>query len=349
MKKVIIWLLLILCLVGCGKNETNTVNDNELSGIEKTDDEQRDEIINEDLQTEVQPNKIVLPQNVTEETINGMWNNESLAKVFTSVGNKMYFCQWEKDGKEAALYQMEIGQDSLQEVGMDIPEGMNIYAMTSDVYNNLHILIRTKVSSSDEVTSIIRTIDSNGNFVKDLDISAAIGGEISLHQAFLADSKGNFYITGLWDTMGIDSEGNKLWMLENRALGIGDSYTAFLSTDDELYLPYQKNDATYLGKVDILSGDLVEEYSMAAMDGNDRILAMGQDENGTVLLYSSASGIWKWNCKENSLNNTVEMSESNLAGNEYILIRAFLADGRLFLTKNIDDNGRVYQYIPIQK
>ena len=88
---------------------------------------------------------------------------------------------------------------------------------------------------------------------------------------------------------------------------------------------------------------------MAAMDGNDRILAMGQDENGTVLLYSSASGIWKWNCKENSLNNTVEMSESNLAGNEYILIRAFLADGRLFLTKNIDDNGRVYQYIPIQK
>lgn len=348
MKKGILCLLLAVCLCGCGKD--NAVSDNEPSLIQEENvNEQNNDLSSEEKQEEALPSKIVLPLNTTEETINGEWNGESLAKVFASIGNEMYFCQWEKDGNNATFYEMEIGQAELQEIDINIPEGMNIYAMTSDVYNNLHILLRTKVSSSEEVTSIIRTLDGEGNLIGDLDISKALEGEISLHQAFLVDSKGNFYITGLWDTMGIDSEGNKMWFLENRVTGIGDSYTAILGVDENLYIPYSKDETTCIGKVDTTNGALVKEYVLPEMDDNDRILAMGQDENGELLLYSSASGIWKWNESDNSLQNTVEMSESELAYNEYILIRTFLADGRLLLVKNVDDDGRVYQYIPIQK
>ena len=348
MKKGILCLLLVMCLYGCGRE--NTVIDNEQSLIqEKSTDENNSYSESEQSQEGKVPEKIVLPINSKEETITGEWNGERLAKIFATIGETMYFGQWENDGNESAFYKMKIGQTSLQEVNVNIPEGMNIYAMTNDVYNNLHILLRTKVSSSEDVTSIIRTLDSEGNLVRDLDISKAIEGEISIHQAFQADSKGNFYVTGLWDTIGIDAEGNKMWILENRAIEIGDSYTTILGGDENLYIPYQKDETLYLGKVDTTNGTLMEEYTLLEMDANDRILAMAQGENDEILLYSSASGIWKWNGSNNSLQNTVEMSESELANNEYILIRAFLADGRMLLVKNIDDDKRVYQYIPVQK
>lgn len=345
MKKCIMFMLLIVFLCGCGKDYI-TVGPERKEQEEKAD-RYNDNFEDEVLWSEKVPEKIIIPFNTTEETVVGEWNNERLAKVFAAVGSEMYFCQWEKEDKKAALYKIEIGQTKLQEVDIDIPEGMNIYAMTSDVYNNLHILLRTKVSSNDEVKSIIRTLDDEGNFIGDLDISEAIQGEISLHQAFEADTKGNFYITGLWDTMGIDSDGNRMWMIENRMLGIGDTYTAVLGVDEKLYMPYEKEDTLYLGKFDTINGDLETEYSLSDMDSNDRILAMGLDRDGGLVLYSNVSGIWRWNADIDSMSHLRELSETNLPENEYILIRAFLADGRLLLTKNVDDDGRIYQYIPI--
>lgn len=345
MKKTLILLALAVCICSCGKNDITDKNEK----IEQNEEinEYNENLETESIVEETKSEKIVLPLNTTEETVVAEWNGERLAKAFAAVGSEMYFCQWEKDGKKATLYKIEIGQAKLQEVDVDIPEEMNIYAMTSDVYNNLHILFRTKVSSDDEVKSIIRTLDDEGEFIGDLDISEAIQGEISLHQAFEADAKGNFYITGLWDTMGIDSDGNRMWMIENRMLGIGDTYTAVLGADEKLYMPYEKEDNLYLGKFDTINGNLETEYILSDVDSNDRILAMGQDRDEGLVLYSNVSGIWRWNVDADGMIHLKEVSETNLPENEYILIRAFLADGRLLLMKNVDDDGRIYQYIPI--
>ena len=99
-----------------------------------------------------------IPVNTTEETVETEWDGIRISRVFGSSGNTMYFCQWAREGREAALYEMEAGAFALQKVDMDIPEGMDIYGISSDASGCLYLLMRTKVSGTEQVRSVKRAV-----------------------------------------------------------------------------------------------------------------------------------------------------------------------------------------------
>ena len=97
-------------------------------------------------------------------------------------------------------------------------------------------------------------------------------------------------------------------------------------------------------------GTIVEEYLLVELESRDQILAIGPGTDSDLLLYGSISGIWAWNKENNELENRYALSEADISYDEYVVIRAFLEDGRLLLVENVSEagelTGRIYKYIP---
>lgn len=268
---------------------------------------------------------------------NGVMKNN----LFAAVGEKMYFSRKAQDDTKAKIYQMKMEQDILMETDIEIPEEMSVSAMASDGYGKLYIFLR-----GDNI-SMIKIVDADDNEVNEVDVTEALGTEISMCQSLAVDSYGNFYITGLWATIGISAEGEKLWLVKNSDIGLGDTFTSIVGWDDMLYIPYDKENNMWIGKINTQDGSIIKEYLLDDMSYEDKILAMGLGNEEEILLYSSVSGVWKWAENNSLLEEIKEISEKNLAYNENIIIRSFLPDGRLLIVKNVDENKRIYQYIPL--
>lgn len=108
------------------------------------------------------------------------------------------------------------------------------------------------------------------------------------------DSKGNYYIKDLDYMICISNEGKFLWEMNNRLLGISRSYAA-VAVEDAVYMSYQKNDVTYIGKVNPADVSLKEEYSFTEIPGSDPIMVMGQ---GTDRNHLSVYIGWKVSLEE---------------------------------------------------
>lgn len=354
MKKLYMFLLLglAICLSGCAdsgiESGNGTVDDVQqfLSG-EALNNES-----NETVQGEEQDiaNGVIeqVPVNMTDETVTIKWNGERLSRASACRGTRMYFSQWAGEDRNSALYEMNIGEVALQQSALQIPEGMDVKAMTEDSTGHLHLLLRPASKNAETFTSLIREIDIEGNIVQDVDISEAINERYVLWQAFFVDSKGNYYIKDLEYMICISNEGKFLWEMNNRLLGISRSYAA-VAVEDAVYMSYQKNDVTYIGKVNPADGSLEEEYSFTEIVDSDPIMVMGQGTDSDLLLYGSNSGVWAWNSDGNELEKRADLSEAQLPYNETIVTRMFLRDGRLLLVKNVSEGneltGITYQYI----
>lgn len=289
-----------------------------------------------------------VPVNTTDETVAIKWNGERLSRAAASVGTKMYFSQWAGEERSPVLYEMSIGEDSLLESRVEIPEGMDVKAMAEDSTGGLHLLLRSSSKNSEAFASLIRELDREGNMIQDVDISEAIKDRYVLTQAFFVDSKGNYYIKDLDNMICISNDGISLWEMNNRSLGINRSYAA-AAVGDSVYMSYQKNETTYIGEVNPTDGGLEAEYPLPKIAAEDPIMVMEQGTDSDLLLYGSGSGIWAWNRNGSEPEKRADISEAGLSYNETIVARIFLKDGRLLLVKNVSEGnelaGITYQYI----
>ncbi len=352
-KRILLALGLAICLSGCSGNNPEP---GQAAGsvVPPVQSEEMVSASTETVQGETKQEAAAqetekIPVNTAEEAGAMNWNGERLSRASACLGNKIYFSQWAREGRESILYEMNIGEASLRQSALEIPEGMEIQALAADDTGHLHLLLRTAPGDSETFTSIIRELDADGNTVNDVDISEAIGKRYTLWQAFVVDSEGNYYIKDLDYMMCISREGKSLWEMDNRSMGIGRSYAAAVA-NGVVYMSYQKDDITYIGEINPADGTLPEEYPLAEIESTDPILVMGQGTDSELLLYGSSSGVWAWNSDENRLENRGEASEANLPYNETIVLRRFLSDGRLLLVKNLSEGneltGMTYQYLP---
>lgn len=366
MKRSVLLIMIAACLCGCGikdEGKKQQVQDGqvvmsmeELWEPVKISGKMNEEVMNESL-----PNDTItistrekLPVNITQESTTMKWDGIRIqSRIFATVGNKMYFCQWEREGREACLYECEIGGNVFQKVDMEFAEGMDIYDMTTDEAGHLYLLLRNKHGDSGKVTSIIREVDENGEILEDHDISQALEDNISLHQAFLVDLQGNLYIRGMSSAVYISREGSALWEVKDSEIGIEHSFGQACGADGAIYLTYRKDNTTYLGKINSEDGTISEEYLLTAIKGQDQVLALGKGTDCDFLLYGNQSGCWAWNKTDNSMEARSTLSESELPYDESIIVRGFLQDGRLLLVKNVsagdDLVGRKLEYYPAGK
>lgn len=347
LRKLLLMTLTFCLLSGCGKENTEESRV-EVLGEEidySCEKKQKDAIVQEVLPE----SKKRIPVNTTNETFSADAEGIHLAKICAASGDKLYFCQWARDGHEASLYQLKIGETALKKVELDIPEGMDIYGMATDKTGNLYLLMRTALTE-ENVTSMIQELDSEGNVIRSLDISEAIQGKLSIVQSFLVKDNGDFYIKGMNASICINSEGIALWEMKDEPFGICDSYTAAVGKDGEVYITYKKADVWYLGKMNGEDGTIVKEYFLSELEGDDKLLAIGQGTDSDFLLYSASSGVWAWNQTEGKLEKRADLSEARMPSEEYIVIRTFLEDGRLLQVVNIAEvdtlSERIYKYIP---
>lgn len=354
--KSLIFAGLIISLCGCSSENTElhlSTVETETSESIVENDITEDIVQSSEQSTDFTESRTKLPVNITDETITAEWDGIHLAKVFTTTGNQLYFCQWARDGREAALYELEIGHSLLQEKDIEIPSDMDIYGMAHGISGNLYFLLRTSLTDSENVISVIREVDREGNILQDLDISNALQRKLPILQAFIIDNDGNYYVRGMTSAMYISGEGVVLWETKDSDLGISNSYTATMDANGDIYITYQKNQNTYIGTLDLQDGTIAEEYSLEALESKDQILAIGPGTDSDLLLYGSISGIWAWNKENNELENRYALSEAGISYDEYVVIRAFLEDGRLLLVENVSEagelTGRIYKYIPAGK
>ena len=270
------------------------------------------------------------------------------AKAFGCNAEKLLMCQWNREGREAALFEMEVGTDLLQKQQIDIPEDWNIHGIVSDWEGHSYILLRSPWKE-EGMLSVIREYDGN-SLINEMDISDALGSKMGICEGFLRDGNGNFYIKGMEGGMYLSAEGKFLWESRNDLQEIRDSYAAAIGKDGNVYITYVKEDASYIGQINPENGSVEKEYALEGIGTDDRILALAQGTDSDFLLYGVASGIWAFDLESGCTEKRVDRSESNLPYNEYIIIRAFLRDGRFLLVKNVSENdrltGQIWEYIP---
>lgn len=347
LRKLLFMTLAFGLLSGCGKENTEESRVEILEEeIDYSYEKKQDDTI---MQEALLDSKERIPVNTTNETFTADAEGIHLAKICVASGDKLYFCQWARDGRKAALYQLKIGETVLKEVELDIPEGMDIYGMDTDKTGNLYLLMRTALTE-ENVTSMIQKLDSEGNVIRSLDISETMQGKLSIVQSFLVKDNGDFYIKGMNASICINSEGIALWEMKDEILGICESYAVVLGKDDEIYITYKKADEWYLGKISAEDGTIAKEYLLPEIESDDKLLAIGQGTDSDFLLYSASSGVWAWNQTEGNLEKRADLSEAGMPLEEYIVIRTFLEDGRLPQVINIAEGDtlseRIYKYIP---
>ncbi len=358
-KHIFLLFMLLICLCGCaGKNtvrNSHAVNDAHiLSGEDDAVNRASGHESTESAPYKTPPEQVndapkPVPVNTAAETITIDWNGESLSRAVACPGNKMYFSQWEFENRKSALYEMNIGENSLLPSDLPVPEGMEVKAMAEDNAGHLHLLLRPSSGQPETSVSLIREIDRTGGIVRDVDISEAVKGRYVLWQAFLADSSGNYYIKDLDYMIRIGKDGKVLWEMDNQSMGISRSYAAE-AVEDIIYISYQKDGITCIGEVSSADGSLCKEYPLAGISDSDPVMTMKQGTDSTLLLYGSSSGIWAWTPDGNRIEKRADIKEAQLPYDEIIVARKFLSDGRLLLVKHILDNdnlaGITCQYIP---
>lgn len=314
---------------------------------ETTDDKGTDQAAN----TEAQTNGSAEEQaevNTQAQTVELSGQGFHPAKAFGCNAEKLLMCQWNREGREAALFEMEVGTDLLQKQQIDIPEDWNIHGIVSDREGHSYILLRSPWKE-EGMLSVIREYDEN-SLINEMDISDALGSKMGICEEFLKDENGNFYIKGMEGGMYLSAEGKFLWESRNDLQEIRDSYAAAIGKDGNVYVTYVKEDTSYIGQVSPENGSIEKEYALEGIGTDDRILALAQGTDSDFLLYGVASGIWTYDLESGCTEKRVDRSESNLPYNEYIIIRAFLRDGRFLLVKNVSENnritGQIWEYIP---
>lgn len=314
---------------------------------ETTDDKWTDQAAN----TEAQINGNAEEQvevNTQAQTVELSGQDFYPAKAFGCNAEKLLICQWNREGREAALFEMEVGTDLLQKQQIDIPEDWNIHGIVSDREGHSYILLRSPWKE-EGMLSVIREYDGN-SLINEMDISDALGSKMGICEGFLRDGNGNFYIKGMEGGMYLSAEGKFLWESRNDLQEIRDSYAAAIGKDGNVYITYVKEDTSYIGRVSTENGSIEKEYALEGIGTDDRILALAQGTDSDFLLYSVASGIWTFDLESGCTEKRVDRSESSLPYNEYIIIRAFLRDGRFLLVKNVSENdrltGQIWEYIP---
>jgi len=314
---------------------------------ETTDDKWTDQAAN----TEAKTNGSTEEQaevNTQAQTVELTGQDFYPAKAFGCNAEKLLMCQWNREGREAALFEMEVGTDLLQKQQIDIPEDWNIHGIVSDREGHSYILLRSPWKE-EGMLSVIREYDGN-SLINEMDISDALGSKMGICEGFLRDGNGNFYIKGMEGGMFLSAEGKFLWESRNDLQEIRDSYAAAIGKDGNVYITYVKEDASYIGQINPENGSVEKQYALEGIGTDDRILALAQGTDSDFLLYGVASGIWTYDLESGCTEKRVDRSESNLPYNEYIIIRAFLRDGRFLLVKNVSENdrltGQIWEYIP---
>ncbi len=348
--------LIMICtfiMCGCGTESTKE-NESDNTTVEIIEDRISEESPEEDGKSVEghEADQKTIAVNTTEETIVLDSQGVHFAKACGTDDKNIYLCQWEREGRTAALFQLGMGSDSIQKMNIEIPDKMDVHGIFPNIEGHIYLFLQSSVTT-ENVTSIIREYDEECNLVGELDISNAIGGKMAVIQTFLVDSEENFYIKGMAEAICISRSGECLWESKDATQGIGDSYAATIGKDGNVYITYKRDNISYMGRINPHDGTIAEEYPLNGLRENEQILAIRKGTDSDFLIYSGISGIWIWNVSDESVESRKVMSESEVSAGEYILIRTFLEDGRFLLIENISEGDvitkHLFRYIPAGK
>ncbi len=354
--QVIIFVLVVIVswnLTGCGRNKMSSENMQKSEALIPNNAEttHATETAGQTEETVTPTEERIVNVSTEEQEITLKNTDFHPAKAFGSNGEYIFLTQWKDEERKAAFYEMKIGSELLQETGVEIPTDMNVYGITTDQKEHHYVLMRSSYEEGGR-RSCIREYEGD-NLLGEIDISQVMENMAGVNGNFLVDETGNFYIRGLGGSMYLSEKGEFLWESKNDLQEIKDSYAITLGKDGNIYITYIRDDTTYLGQVNKKDGTIEKEYILDGISSDDRILAVGQGTDSDFLLYGTASGIWAFDCESTHLEKRRDMTEGNLPLDEYIIIRAFLPDGRLLIVKNVSENGEIVeqtlQYIPAGK
>lgn len=342
-------------LYGCSFNDSNnseiiTLKPTEISSQDILEENGVGNAEQEEQEENSQDNGGKVPVNTTEEAYRTDTDGIRLARAACSIGNSLYFCQWEEENRESALYNLIIGSKVLQKVDTEISQGMNIHGIAANSVDEIYLLLRTKITDAQNTVSLIRMIDENGSVEQEVDITSVLQDKYALMQNFMVDKEGNFIIRGMASMIALNPNGEKIWEMTDAELGISDSYATTMTNDGFFYIAYCRDGTHYIGTINLKDGSISEEYSLSVLNGDDKILAIGEGTDSELLIYGNVSGCFAWNKYNNELEIRNPQGETNLPYNTTIKIRLFIEDGRLLIVENISEGSELvaynYRYLP---
>lgn len=352
MQLILIIILAIYLFTGCQNNKEEHVNDDEEAVIIE-----ENQTIVEDISSD-QGEELVaattLDVNITSQTLVSDWDGLRLQpNKFTSIGSTLFFYHFSEEDGTSSLYQGTIGELELKKFPLDIPKGSYLSGITSDHMGMLSLLMKSPASEGNQASYALKKVDITGAVIEEYDITEWMEEYDTIITNLFIDKNGTYLIRGINTTLCFDPNESKFWEITDETLGIENTYGITNGKDGSLIMSYQREGLTYIGKADLYHGVMEEEYLLEDIKSSDRILAISQGTDTDLLIYGTQSGCWSWSFESKNLEQRFEMTEANLAYNEYILIRAFLEDGRFFMVKNISDENTIserhYDYLPVGK
>ena len=352
MQLILIIILAIYLFTGCQNNKEEHVKDDKEAVIIE-----ENQTIVEDISSD-QGEELVaattLDVNMTSQTLVSDWDGLRLQpNKFTSIGSALFFYHFSEEDGTSSLYQGTIGELELKKFPLDIPEGSYLSGITSDHMGMLSLLMKSPASEGNQASYALKKVDITGAVIEEYDITEWMEEYDTIITNLFIDKNGTYLIRGINTTLCFDPNESKFWEITDETLGIENTYGITNGKDGSLIMSYQREGLTYIGKADLYHGVMEEEYLLEDIKSSDRILAISQGTDTDLLIYGTQSGCWAWSFESKNLEQRFEMTEANLAYNEYILIRAFLEDGRLFMVKNISDENTIserhYDYLPVGK
>lgn len=271
-------------------------------------------------------------------------------------GSSVYLSQSGDTGK-AAVYSMAAGSDNIEELPVDIPEGMEVNLMAVDPYGKLYLQLSTDRkhrTGGAKVKHLIWRMDGEFQAEKEWDITEAVQEDYPPF-CFLVDGQGRFYLQWGYHTVTVrilDGEGSLAQLADCGTLGVDEVNAAGLDAWGSVRLVCRRNGERFAAKLDMQEGTLLEIQEMDFLAEETICLAMGAGTDSGMLLYTDAGEIWALHTEDpaRAAEHRGAFSEKgeNLAVT--VLHRMFLPDGRLFLMETVTENGELaayqFRYVP---
>ncbi len=344
MKKKTAYMFVIFAMMiffaGCGENtaeKSNTLQSHAESVQTETSADEKTEEVMEVTDTEI-----------SDKNVTTNYAGESFTKsIFATGGNMLYVCGIKEDGNYFLGY-MEKEDERFEEFVVEMDEGMRPFNMFVDKYGQCHILwmsveeIELDGQSFDRITyekSFITVVDSEGQCVKEINVSDLFSSERKRPFCFAADLEGNYYIENEKEMVQILNDGTKgkATICEGWIEGIG------IGKSGSIYCTYQNDNGdrklAKLEKDSFRTSDIQLPSSTAIYAG----VFSGTDTE--VLIINKESGVFA--CNENDIENRISGTDLPVSGTE-IAGYGILADGRACIMEQ--QNGEtIFYYIPAGK
>ena len=241
-----------------------------------------------------------------------------------------------------------IGEDTVQEFDLEIPDDMFVYRSCTDERGRWHLLLSQRIDN--RVTyerSEIWIVSSQGELEGSFDVTESIREWNSIPFWMAVDHQGNYYFLSSFGNGGsllmIDIENLSATPLRFGegsidGIGVGRSGTVY-------GVFTQTRDISYLGSIDPYSGSVERCADFPENSSRPGFTVLQGGVNTELLLANTGEGVWSYDGEE--LELVVPLKE--LAGNgQDIYAMGFLWDGRVCCMV-YEEHEHVFRYVPAEE